>query len=441
MNILEIVNDALAAHVAEAVTEATASLAAENTALKSTITARNATIATLEAENAALRAENERLRNAPTPTDPTPPVDEEPETPRADRGYFYRWSRLRRLPRSGDGYNALSAMANGKWAEPVFWGESASNNSQVDAHVQSGALKAEIDDDESMRGKTRNHLRIATTKPSNWLLGKSRQLPGWIEAAALINFAEPVFVNWAHAAITERYGDGQRWGSLDTILVTGLSFNSNWGIMSLRAITVASLYLKQYGTAEQKADAEKWLRLAVLQYKRFVGEPGDYSELPALITAKNGWGGSTGPGYGVNPEGSTFVDGDGVTRDGSGILQGDWLRTEWDGDEDREAKHYPPNPVTYHYEGLTALTVLAAILDNLELVPFNAGNNAIVRAYKALNGQSNNNPPANIPPSGDDLIGPHIVFAKTGVDFGRKPDTMPDKAGYGWGWYYLGGTS
>jgi uncharacterized coiled-coil protein SlyX len=442
---LELLDNGIAAHAAAEVAKATTTLsakvtaqAAEITALKATVTARNATIAQLEAEI-------ERLRNAPTPTDPTPPVDEEPETPPRDPvdedASFYRWSRLKRLPRSGESHSLMLKRARGTWQEPIFWGESESNNAQGDADVLSGAIAAETLDDEPLRDKCRAHLRLAATKLSNWLLGQARQLAGYAEAAILIRFGERAFVDWVHSRLTQVYKSGERWGSLDTILVTGFSFNSNWGIMSLRAIIVASVYLKQYGTDAQKADAEKWLRLAVLQYKRFIGEPGDYSELPALITAENGWGGSTGPGYGVNPEGSTFVTADGITRDGSGILQGDWLRTERSGGQDRAARYYPPNPVTYHWEGLTALTVIAAILDNLGLVPFKSGNNAIVRAFKALCGQSNNDPAFNNPPQKDDLIGPHIVYHYTGVDFGRKLDYEPDKAGYCWLTWYLGETS
>jgi hypothetical protein len=449
---LELFDKALAAHVAAENERVGAALriditklAAENTALKSTVAARNATIATLETENAALRAEIERLRNAPTPTDPTPPVDEEPETPiptPVDVGTIY-WdkTRLKRLPRSGESYTLMLNMARGTWQEPIFWGESPSNNAQGDAHAQAGAVAAETLDDEALREKTRAHLRLATTKPSNWLLGKARQLAGYSEAAYLIGFAEPGFWTWVHESLKQAYGAGQRWGSLDTILVTGFSFNSNWGFMSLRSIVVASVGLQKYGTPEQRSDAERWLKLAVLQYKRLVGEHGDYSELPALITAENGWGGSTGPGYGINPEGSTFVTADGVTRDGSGIIQGDWLRTERSGGQDRAAKYYPPNPVSYHYEGLMALTVLAVILDNLGLVPFNAGNNAIRRAWDALNGRSKNTPPMNLPADGDDELGPHILYTKTGIDYGRSLDKMPDKAGYGHGQWYLGEAS
>jgi hypothetical protein len=429
---LDILDKGITAHVA-------AEVAKETTALRSTNTAQAALIGTQLTEIAALKAEIARLRDGTG----VPPVEEPPKEPPVDpvpvplNTLYWDKARLKRLPRSGESFTAALARARGTWQEPIFWGESPSNNAQGDADVQIGAVMAVTLDDAALYDKTRKHLRLATTKLSNWLLGKARQLAGYSEAAYLIGFAERGFWDWVHGSLTQVYKSGQRWGSLDTILRTGFEFNSNWGFMSLRSIVVASVGLKQYGTPEQRADAERWLRLAVLQYKRLIGEPGNYSELPALITAENGWGGSTGPGYGINPEGSTFVDGDGITRDGNGIVQGDWLRTEWEGSEDRDAKHYPPNPVSYFYEGLMALTVLAVILDNLGLVPFNAGNNAIRRAWDALNGRSKNNPPMNLPADGDDELGPHILFAKTGIDYGRTLDKMPDKAGYGWGqWYY-----
>jgi cell division protein FtsB len=419
------------------------SLKAANTALTAEKAALTTTNATQAATITELRAEIERLKagggtEEPPPDDEEPPDEEEPPVPVVDVGTIY-WdkARLKRLPRSGANYDRALARARGTWQTPIFWGESPSNNAQGDADVQIGAVMAVTLDDAALYEKTRAHLRLATTKPSNWLLGKARQLAGYSEAAYLIGFAEPGFWTWVHESLTQRYGDGQRWGSLDTILVTGFSFNSNWGFMSLRSIVVASVGLKKYGTPAQQADAEKWLRLAVLQYKRLVGEPGDYSELPELITAENGWGGTTGPGYGINPANSTFVTADGVTRDGSGIIQGDWLRTERSDGQDRDAKYYPPNPVTYHYEGLMALTVLAVILDNLKLVPFNAGNNAIRRAWDALNGRSKNSPAMNTPATGDDELGPYILLAKTGIDYGLKANNEPDKAGYGWGpWYW-----
>jgi hypothetical protein len=375
----------------------------------------------------------------------TPPVEPPVEPPPATREdiLFYDRNRVRNQPKSGESFVKMVARANGRWEEPVFIGEDPSNNAQGDADVLSGALAAEALDDDPLRAKSRAHLDKLPSKYSTWLLGLSRQLPGYVQAALLLGYAPKALVDWFHKQITYVHGSGQRWGSLDTILITGLSFNSNWGIMSLRAIVAVSVYLLKYGSDAQKADATNWLRLAVLQYKRFVGEPGDYSALPKFITAANGWGGSTGPGYGVNPEGSVFVTLDGVEHDGSGILQGDWLRAKirsglpGAGSEDRDADYYPPQPVTYHWEGLTSLIVLAAILDNLGLVPFNAGNNAIVRAMKALYGQSRNSPAFVNKASGDDVIAPHIVFNKTGIDFGRVLDLEPDKAGFGWlTWYY-----
>jgi hypothetical protein len=451
MNILDIVNKALTEHIAAEIATVTEPREqfikkqdAEITALKSTVTARNATIAMLETENAALKAEIERLKDGtgvPPDDDPTPPPDEEEPpviVPGDEQAIFYKWSQLKRLPRSGASFDAGLKRARGTWQTPVFIGESASNNAQGDADVQIGAIMAETLDDDPLREKVRAHLRLAATKTSNWLLGLGRQLAGYVEAANLIRFAEPEFVTWVHKMVILKHGSGDRWGGYETILETAHSLNSNWALQCNRSVIAASMYLEQYGTATQKADAARWLRLSVLAYKRFVGEAGDYRELPPFHTAENGWGGSTGLGYGINPEGSVIMIGE-RRIDASGILQGDWLRAKGtDGREDRDAKNYPPNPVTYHWEGLTPLIVTGAILHEHDIVPFSAGNNAIVRAMKALCGKSDNDPAFNNPPSGDDELCPHVVYHYTGIDFGRQLDNEPDKAGYGWLTWYLG---
>jgi hypothetical protein len=448
---LELFDKALAAHVAAENERVGAALriditklAAEITALKATVAARNATIATLEAENAALRAENERLRNAPTPTDPTPPVDEGPETPRAPTGdIFYRRDRLMTLPTSGASFERLAKRAKGSWQAPVFMGESASNNAQGDADALAGALYAERVDDEAMREKVRAQLRAASKLTSNWLLGLGRQLAGYVEAANLIRFAEPGFVAWVHRMVTLEHGSGQRWGNYKTILATATSLNSNWATQCNRSVLVASMYLKQVGTDAQKADAEKWLKLSVLAHKRDIGIRGDYPELPPLYTAPNGWGGNAPYKAGINPVGTTGVIG-GKERVLDAVRQGDWLRTEIDGKEDRDATQWPPNVTSYMWEGLQGETVSAAILHQHGLCPFDAADNAIVRALHANYGtgaMAANEPRFVNPAEGDDKGIPWIVNHFGGSNFPTEIDDEPDKAGYQAMAWYLGETS
>jgi hypothetical protein len=425
MNILEIVNDALAAHVAKAVTTATAPLAAENTALKSTVAARNATIATLEAELAA-------LRNAPPP-----PVDEEPETPRVDlTDILYQRAEIMKRPTTGADWERLAKRALGTWAVPNL----GDNNAQGDADVIAGALYAVRMNDDTMRAKVVNQLALAIKSPLTRTLELGRGLAGYVIAANLIGYADPAFAKWVHAMVTWKFGAGDRWGSFDTILATDHGFNSNWATQCRRSVVVASIYLQQVGTDAQKADAEKWLRLSVLAHKRDIGAEGDYTELPPLTSSPTGWSGDARPVVGINPAGTTKEIG-GKMRNLDGARPADWLRSKVDGREDREATVWPPNPVTYHWEGLTPQIVTAAILHQHGLCAFDAAENAIVRATKALYGEIPNDPPFVNPAAGDDKCAPWIVnhFAKT--RFPTEADDMPDKAGVGWMSWYLGEAS
>jgi hypothetical protein len=438
---LELFDKALAAHVAEAVTEATATLSARVTtqaaaiaALQSTVGSRNMTITTLETENAALRAENERLRNAPTPTDPMPPVDEEPETPRVDlTDILYQRAEIMKRPTTGADWERLAKRALGTWAVPNL----GDNNAQGDADVIAGALYAVRMNDDAMRAKVVNQLALAIKSPLTRTLELGRGLAGYVIAANLIGYAEPAFAKWVHAMVAWKFGAGDRWGSFDTILATDHGFNSNWATQCRRSVIVASIYLQQVGTDAQKADAEKWLRLSVLAHKRDIGAEDNYAELPPLISSPTGWSGDASPVVGINPAGTTKEIG-GKVRNLDGARPADWLRSKVDGREDREATVWPPNPVTYHWEGLTPQIVTAAILHQHELCAFDAADNAIVRATKALYGEIPNDPPFINPAAGDDKCAPWIVNHFAGTRFPTEADDMPDKAGVGWMSWYLG---
>jgi hypothetical protein len=435
---LDILDKGIAAHVA-------AEVAKETTALRSTNTAQAALIGTQLTEIAALKAEIARLKDGtgvPPVEEPTPPV-EEPETPRAPTGdIFYRRDRLMALPTSGASFERLEKRAKGTWQAPVFMGESASNNAQGDADALAGALYAERMNDETMREKVRAQLRAASKLTSNWLLGLGRQLAGYVEAANLIRFAEPEFVAWVHRMVILKHGSGQRWGGYETILETAHSLNSNWATQCNRSVIVSSMYLRQVGTDAQKADAERWLRLSVLAHKRDIGIPGAYPELPPLYTAPNGWGGNAPYKAGINPVGTTGVIG-GKERVLDAVRQGDWLRTKRDSDgrEDREATQWPPNVTSYMWEGLQGETVSAAILHQHGLCPFDAADNAIVRALHANYGtgaMAANEPRFVNPAAGDDKGIPWIVNHFAGLNFSTEPDDEPDKAGYQAMAWYLG---
>lgn len=411
--------------------------AAEITALKSTVSARNATIALLETEVKALKAEIERLKAGQPPTETPPPDEEEPTPPRADMtDILYQRERLMKLPTSGAAWERLAARANRTWAAPNL----GDNNAQGDADVVAGALYTVRMNDAAMRAKVVKQLTAAIGSGLTRTLELGRGLAGYVIAANLIGYAEPAFANWVHAMVIWRFGAGDRWGGFDTILATDHGFNSNWATQCRRSVICASMYLKQVGTAAQKADAEKWLKLSVLAHKRDIGVKGDYPELPPLLTSPTGWSGDADPVVGINPTGTT-KEISGAVRNLDGVRPADWLRSKGPEGEDREAKYWPTNPVTYHWEGLTPQIVTAAILHQHGLVPFDAADNAIVRATKALYGEIPNDPPFVNPAAGDDRCAPWIVNHFAGTKFPTSPDEMPDKAGIGWMDWYLGEAS
>jgi hypothetical protein len=438
---LDILDKGITAYAAAEVAKETATLqskvttqATEITALKSTVTARNATIATLETENAALKAEIERLKDGTGG-----PPDEEPEEPPAPvetDDILYQRADILQRPTTGAAWERLAKRAKGTWAAPNL----GDNNAQGDADVVAGALYAVRMNDADMRAKVVNHLTVAIKSPLTRTLELGRGLAGYVIAANLIGYADPAFANWVHAMVTWKFGAGDRWGSFDTILATDHGFNSNWATQCRRSVICASLYLKQVGSSTQKADAEKWLRLSVLAHQRDIGVKGDYSELPPLLTSPTGWSGDADPVVGINPTGTTKVIG-GVVRNLDGVRPGDWLRSKGPEGEDREAKYWPTNPVTYHWEGLTPQIATAAILHQHGLVPFDAADNAIVRATKALYGEIPNDPTFVNPAGGDDKCAPWIVNRFANEDFPTSPDDMPDKAGVGWMDWYLGEAS
>jgi hypothetical protein len=303
--------------------------------------------------------------------------------------------------------------------------------------VVAGALYAVRTGDADMRAKVVNHLALAIKSPLTRTLELGRGLAGYVIAANLIGYADPAFANWVHAMVTWKFGAGDRWGGFDTILITDHAFNSNWATQCRRSVVAASMYLKQVGTAAQQADADKWLKLSVLAHQRDIGARGNYSELPPLTSSPTGWSGDADPVVGINPTGTTKSIG-GVMRNLDGARPADWLRAKVDGREDRLAEYWPPNPVTYHWEGLGPQVVVGMILHQHNLVPFDAADNALVRGMNALYGRVPNDPPFINPASGDDCSIPWIVnhFAKE--DFPTSPDEMPDKAGIGWMDWYLG---
>lgn len=385
-------------------------------------------MAITEARIAAIEARLTALeKGAPDPL-PAPEV----------RYILYDPARIMTRPTSGAGWEGLAAMARRTWHAPDL----GDNNAQGDSEAVAGALYAVRMNDAAMRAKVIAHLTAAMKSRLTRTLELGRGLFGYIVAANLIGYAEKAFVDWVEAMATHVFPKTRTHSGLQTIILTDHTLNSNWATMCRRSVIGAALYLKWNGDEAQRAAAAKWLRLSVLAHLRDIGAAGDYAELPPLQSAPSGWYGDSNPIAGINPPGATKGIG-GALRVLDGVRGADWLRAKRrsDGKEDREAAQWPPTPVTYHWEGLTPQIVTAAILHIHGLVPFNAANNAIVRAVDALYGTgaaAANVPPFVNPASGDDRSAIWLVNHYGGVSFPAEPDAMPDKAGVGHMQWYLG---
>jgi hypothetical protein len=429
----------------EAEDKAFIALEAEHAAELARIEAKfDASTVQLRAQLTAALAEIEKLKGGVIVTPPDeeepPPDDDDDDTetpPRTEmEDVLYQRAEVMNRPTTGKPWELLAAMAKRNWSTPNL----GDNNSQADAEAVAGALYAVRMNDSAMRDKAVNQLKAAINSRLTRTLELGRGLAGYVIAANLIQYADPAFVTWVHAMVTRKFGSGDRWGSFDTILATDHGFNSNWATQCRRSVICASMYLKQVGTDAQKADAEKWLKLSVLAHKRDIGVPGRYPELPPLLTSPTGWSGDADPVVGINPPG-TKKEISGKVRNLDGVRPADWLRSKGPEGEDREAKYWPTNPVTYHWEGLTPQVVTAMILHQHRLCAFDEADNAIVRAMNALYGRVPNDPPFNNPAGGDDKLCPWVVNRFAGEDFPTVIDDMPDKAGHGWMAWYLGGAS
>jgi hypothetical protein len=465
LDVIQIVNNALAAKVAAAVTTATAPLAAENTALKSTVAARNATIATLEAEIAAQRAEIERLRNAPTPTDPTPPVDEEPEpetpipTPDAKSGIFYSVEELRARPRTGTPYQGVVKMSTGSLNEPDL----SDLDAQGDAQANAMAMHYAVTGDDAIKTKLIAHLRKLPNTDWDRTLEASRGLAGYVAAVDILKQIDPTFDDkfFRDFLIMALQKDLPGHSNFRSILASAFNQLNNWSAMARSTVISASLYLMRYGDAAQKAMAQPWLDKAAKVHRVFLGDLPESALGYKLDIDQTTWYPEWPPKdvVGVLKRG-TIIKGfwldtnEPMDIHGSGITPLEALRTQGTSASARIGKpaYYPmPNlDRGYLWEIWNGTIPAAVALHRAGIVAFNAGDYAIQRSMEFLygRGEAALNKGADgktwtYPASGDDLWVPYFVnhYGKPAVKFPELPEGSPGKAGIGHGAWLFGGTS
>jgi hypothetical protein len=379
IDIIKIINDAVSDHVMAEVTTATAPLTAENTALKSTVAARNATIATLETENAALRAENERLRNAPTPTDPTPPVIVIPPTDA--KGVIVSIPELLEIPLDDVHVGYTKERADAELKPTVL----NDNDTQTDVNGTANAFCAVLFPDRRDYYFERAVWQLAglPDAPTSRVLEGSRSFQAHAQTANVLKHLRP---EWDDSGF-RRFGmafmakelPGSHSG-YNRIPDSAKHLLNNHSNMCLSALVAFSIHLMEWGTAEEKAQAKEWLDMAVIRHRVFLGDLPRADAGWHIKVDPTGWL-PQGANGGINPRGSTVrgqrPDGTPETIYVSGVEAMEYLRPA------REIAIYPvpEGDSEYISESKNAYIPVATMLHRQGLVDFNAGDNAIQRAF------------------------------------------------------------
>jgi hypothetical protein len=158
----------------------------------------------------------------------------------------------------------------------------------------------------------------------------------------------------------------------------------NWGRMQRAAVIATSLALIQWGTDAEKKLGQTWLDTMVKSHKWDIGEPVAIDWTMWVDPDDDiEWYPDNPPTSGINRRGAKVTakrpDGSSVVVNVSGAIPGDLMRGSADA-------RWPFVKTGYNGEGGQALVVCAVMLDRAGLVPFGAGDNALVRMSYFLHG-------------------------------------------------------
>lgn len=333
----------------------------------------------------------------PPPVDP-PPVD---PPPAATTGIWLNTAEIMARPMTGLAWERMAVDAKSSWGNADL----SDNNSQHDVKTLAGALVAVRMGDDTMRGKTLDGLHSAMQSGLARALELSRGLGAYIVAADIIGYRDATFQAWVAKMI-----DAPVQGHSGTgIIGTATHSPNNWGGWSRFSLACAAVYLER----------KDWADIVVKAQKEMLGLP---VSSPEFVYQDTNWHADPSNKAGINRKGAT-IQGKNV----SGVLCEDWRRGG--------SFAWPPTKSGYMHEGLQGLVATAIVLHRAGLVPFSAGDDAIVRAFNMLYGKgeaAQNSPVFVYPAEGDDRGLPWAVNAYGGANFPTVPDEQPGK---GMGYY------
>lgn len=302
----------------------------------------------------------------------TPPAAASVAGTNPTTGIWINASEIAARPTTGKAWDAMKAAALKSWGTPTI----ADQSSTDDTNTLAGAIIAVRLNDDALRSKVRDHLAaLVASHPYDRVLGLARQLPSYVIAADLVGL-EPSARLGFEAFLREAMSHQMEGHSGGTDLrSTARRSPNNWGTMSRAAMAAAAVYLGDYTDLAVLADTQRaWLGESVPNELRFSSTTWHSGVQPA----------------GVNPVGAV--------RDGHPL---DGVQPE---DQRRTGGYTWAAPKgSYPHEALQGAVLASVILDRAGALPFDAGDDALIRAEAWLSG-----PGAN-PPSGDDRNTPYML--------------------------------
>jgi hypothetical protein len=299
---------------------------------------------------------------------------------------------ISRIATSGTAWTSLTAAANGSWGAVAL----NNNDSTHDVLTLAGAIVAARTGDTAMRSKVAASLAtVPNTTSFARVLEMSRQIPSYVFAADLIGYQDTKFDTFLTGLLTKAL-DGHSGGK--NMLQTAEFSPNNWGTMSRAAC--AAIAARTGNTAV--------LTTVATAHRAWTGE----TVTNRLVYTSTTWHAST-PKAGINRRGAS--------RNGNsldGVIPEDQRRTG-------ESYAWPAPKGSYPWEALQGAVVAGVVLHRAGAVPFNAGDDALVRAAKWLTNVNGN------PAAGDDLFLPWLLnyYGNAGLKV-----TSPAKYGKNAGW-------
>lgn len=417
-------------------------LKAANAAQVKTIATRDATIATQAAKITALESRIKELEagtggpSTPPPDDPTPPPDEEPETPPvpvATKGIWTNIEEVKAIDTSWPAWKWVEKVAKRDWQSIGTDGKNtfmSDLNGQAAGEVVMGAIYYVRTGETWARDKTLKWLDAFKNSDRARRLEQDRKQVGPMHAADLMMQAG---VNWpgepafrAHMIENVHRSLPKGHSGYDT-MYKGAKFQPtiNWGRVDRAALIATSLYMIDWGTTAEKKQGQEWLDMCVKIHKWDIGEPVSldwkvWVDPDDVIE----WYPNNPPLMGVNPRGAKvkakFADGSIREVNVSGAIPGDLMRGS-------SKAVWPFVKTGYNGEGGQWLTVCAVMLDRRGLVPFRAGDDALVRMAYFLYGMgeaARNDPIAKEEYTGDDKGVTHLINERAGL---TGKDALPEE--------------